>query len=136
MSGIQSMQRRLVDEVAGKGHDLRLQRVAHPHDLLEKRLADLAREVKVGKMDDRQPFQGRRQSRHVETALGEVQLQALVARQMDEEMMRMIGDVQDVARGQAAAAVKAEDRRDVAPGARHRQRVTRVAAALSQQRTR
>ena len=56
MSGIQSMQRRLVDEVARKGHDLRLQGVAHPHDLFEKRLADPARKVQVGEMDDRQSF--------------------------------------------------------------------------------
>ena len=128
--------RRPVDEVARKGHDLRLQGVAHPHDLFEKRFADLAREVKVGKMDDRQSFQGRRQAGHVEAALGEVQFQALVAGQMDDGVVRMIGRVQDMVRAQAAAAMEAEDLRERHARSAQRRRRTRVAAAASQQKAR
>ena len=84
------MQRGLFHEVARQGDNLRFQGVACPHNLVEERLADLAREVQIGEMDDGQAFQGWRQTRHVEAALGQVQVETLVARQMDQRM-RVVG---------------------------------------------
>ena len=52
-------------------------------------------------MDDGKPVQFRRQAGHVQPALGQVQRQGLVARQVDQGVVRMVGRVQDVARAKS-----------------------------------
>ena len=79
-----------VDQVAGEDDQVRVQRVAAADDFLEVGLADAAGEVQVGEVDQGKAVQRRRQSRDLDRAMVHVQPQALVSRQVDDEMMRLV----------------------------------------------